>query len=257
MTSEHHVRLALSPGLDAVRLHVPVLTDGSVAAWMSLRRCGDVGPSGDMQHPGKRRFLQQVQPAGKTPVGVRQVHSRRVSTVGSSGKPEFGEADGLVSAAPGLTLTVTVADCMPIVLVDCRRRVYGLLHSGWRGTGILADAVDRLVAEFGVTPAELIAVLGPCICASCYAVPAERAEYFRREFGPEAAEERSARWFLDLRQANLAIARGKGIGTVVVYDDCTACTNAFGSFRRQGSDGFTRMLVALTVDGSSERSVRQ
>lgn len=251
------MRLALSPGLDAVRLQVPVLADGGEAAWMSLRRFGDVGASGDLRHPGKRRFLEQVLPAGATPVGIRQIHSRRIAVVDAAGRPEVQEADGLVTAASGLTLTVTVADCMPIVLVDARRRAYGLLHSGWRGTGILANAVDRLAGEFGVAAADLTAVFGPCICASCYAVPEERATRFGREFGSSAVVQRSGRWFLDLRQANLAIARQKGIGTTVVYEDCTACTDAFGSFRRQGPDAFTRMLVALTVNGSTERSVRQ
>jgi hypothetical protein len=180
-----------------------------------------------------------------------------VAVVADSGQPETTEADGLVTDAPGLTLTVTVADCMPIVLADSHRRGYGLLHSGWRGTGILEVAVDRLATEFGVNPADLTALFGPCICSDCYPVPRERAAYFRRTFGPNAAKERSGRWFLDLRQANLAIARQIGIGTVVVYDDCTACTDAFGSYRRQGPDRFTRMLVALTVHDSPGRSVQR
>ena len=47
--------------------------------------------------------------------------------------------DGWVTTAPGVLLTVTVADCIPVYLAVPGKAV-ALLHAGWRGTagGILA-----------------------------------------------------------------------------------------------------------------------
>ena len=55
--------------------------------------------------------------------------------------------DGWVTTAPGVLLTVTVADCIPVYLVVPGRGV-ALLHAGWRGTagGILRAGVERLLA---------------------------------------------------------------------------------------------------------------
>ncbi len=41
--------------------------------------------------------------------------------------------DGHLSRGAGLLLTVTVADCIPVYLIDPESRALGLLHAGWRG----------------------------------------------------------------------------------------------------------------------------
>ena len=55
-----------------------------------------------------------------------------------------------MTTAPGVLLTVTVADCVPVYLVVPGRGV-ALLHAGWRGTagGILRAGVERLLAVTG------------------------------------------------------------------------------------------------------------
>ncbi|MBT8397734.1 MAG: polyphenol oxidase family protein, partial [Gemmatimonadetes bacterium] len=86
----------------------------------------------------------------------RQVHGRQVSlyewvpsdslpsehdpTSEEGPKVEEGrmilgpDADGHLTSSPGVLLAVTVADCVPVFLVDPGKRVAGLLHAGWRGT---------------------------------------------------------------------------------------------------------------------------
>jgi hypothetical protein len=74
-------------------------------------------------------------------------------------------------------------------------------------------------------------------------VPEERAVSFAAEFGKEAALRRGGETFLDLRAANITLAESLGIGYLLSIDACTSCDQRLGSYRRQGSSSFTRMLA--------------
>jgi YfiH family protein len=112
---------------------------------------------------------------------ARQVHGRRVIHHASAqpGLYVAWEADGHMTGAAGLLLTVSLADCTPVFLVDPANRAVALLHAGWRGTasGILGRAVGELRRRYGSRPDGLHLYLGPAICGSCY------------EVGPEVHEE--------------------------------------------------------------------
>ena len=183
-------------------------------------------------------------------------HTRRV-VVQASGQDfqslakaaeALGGADGIVATDPASAPALTVADCMPIWVYDERSGAFGVLHSGWKGTGILAEALLSMESAFGTVPGDVSVILGPCIGPCCYAVPEERAAAFRAEFGDAAVRavhgaDAAAKHRLDLRAANLALAGRLGVGRVLNVDLCTACSPALGSYRRQGAERFIRMLA--------------
>ena len=88
-----------------------------------------------------------------------------VAVVDASTPVPVPQVDGLITADPAACLGIYVADCCAVYLVDPRRRVIGLLHSGRRGSegGITAVAIERMRAEFGCDPAKLVVQLSPCI----------------------------------------------------------------------------------------------
>jgi YfiH family protein len=92
--------------------------------------------------------------------------------------------DALLTDQPGLLLAVQVADCLPILLVDPKKRVVAAVHAGWRGTvkRITEKTVGEMRARFGCRPAELRAVMGPGIHRCCYEVGREVAERFEAQF---------------------------------------------------------------------------
>jgi hypothetical protein len=178
---------------------------------------------------------------------VRQVHSRTVVRIDGTESADgpFPEADGMVSDLPDLLLTVTVADCLPIFLVDRRTGAFGLVHSGWKGTGIVVEAIRVMEAAYGARTADLAVTIGPGIGPCCYPVSADRYERFRAGFGPGSVQRGvDGGYRLDLRAANAALLEREGAGEVTVVSDCTSCNPLLGSFRRQGA-AFTRMLAFI------------
>jgi YfiH family protein len=183
----------------------------------------------------------------------RQVHSREVLEAGLERMPPDTRADGMICRDGGIFLSVTVADCLPVFLYDAGGSGgFGLVHSGWKGTGIALRALRLMEEKWGVRPDETAAVLGPCIGSCCYRVDRERARAFEAEFGGSGGEyplgrvteERAGGFFINLRAANARLLANAGLRNIAVCEDCTFTDERLGSFRREGS-GFTRMAALL------------
>jgi polyphenol oxidase len=135
------------------------------------------------EHVLRNRELlaEAVTGSTKTPVvTIRQIHSNIVAVADSShiGKP--CEGDGLLTAEHGLLIGVLTADCTPVLVADCKKKVVAAFHAGWRGTvkRIVEGGIERMRLEFGSQPEDLVAAIGPGIGPCCYAVGEEvRAEF--------------------------------------------------------------------------------
>jgi YfiH family protein len=115
-------------------------------------------------------------------VTQRQVHSDLIHYVTTPDAHPTG--DGLVTDVPGLLLGVQTADCLPALLVDTKLRSVGAFHAGWRGTlhRIVEKGVGEMRRQFGSTPADLRAVIGPGIHSCCYQVGEEVRQKFNSQF---------------------------------------------------------------------------
>lgn len=115
-------------------------------------------------------------------VTQRQVHSDLIHHVTVAAARPTG--DGLITDVPGLLLGVQTADCLPVLLVDTKRRAVGAFHAGWRGTlqRIVEKGVGEMRRQFGSVPAELRAAIGPGIHSCCYQVGEEVREKFHSQF---------------------------------------------------------------------------
>ncbi len=118
-----------------------------------------------------------------TLVSLRQIHSDLIHRVDR--KPEQPLAgDGMVTDTPGLLLAVQTADCLPIILVDRKRRAVGVFHAGWRGTvkRIVEKGVGEMRKHFGSDPRNLVAAIGPGVQGCCYEVGEEVRTKFEAQF---------------------------------------------------------------------------
>ena len=236
--------LALEYLPGALHCDIPVVP--GIPAGITLAAAGDMGLSRGRTSPWRSEFTARHGiPPGRL-YGLRQVHSRRVLLVENQTADEAAtvEADGLVTRSPDAVLSVTVADCLPIFFADRRTGAFGIVHSGWRGTGIVREALGLMESRFGSLPDDIAAVIGPGIGACCYGVPEERAAWFASEYGPDTVlRDGHGSPRLDLRAANIGLLRDAGVREIRVIADCTSCSPRLGSFRRQGPVDYTLMLA--------------
>ena len=208
---------------------------------------------------------------------VKQIHSAIVHrAITATTEPVPG--DGLITSRPGLLLAIKTADCVPVLVVDTKRRAVGAFHAGWRGTAarIVEKGVGEMRRQFGSVPRDLRAAIGPCIRRCCYSVGAEvRAEFgsqfsyaddlFEDVFDSNAIHVRYPLLFLnqrapghgdlgpeihlDLVEANRRQLLDAGLRhqSIEEVDGCTACelTRFFSHRAEFGKTG--RMMAVIGI----------
>lgn len=114
---------------------------------------------------------------------MNQVHDVQVAVVDRPDvtPDELDGFDAMVTNLTGLAICVRTADCIPIILYDPVRKSAAAVHSGWRGTvtKILHNVIAKMSNVYGTQPSDLIAVIGPGICADCFQVGEEVALKFK------------------------------------------------------------------------------
>jgi YfiH family protein len=220
-------------------------------------------------NPTRERFFRALGLDPALVYSCTQVHSRDVRVIegvnaGPQGGALFGgrlQGDGLISRE-AVYLAVTVADCLPVFLLDTeglgRRNIpFAVLHSGWRGTGIVLTALAMMNERWHTRPEAVAAVLGPCIQGCCYRVNEERARSFEAEFGGSGGayplgpvvkeftegENSQGGFSLSLQAANARLLANAGVRNIAVCTDCTFTDERLGSFRREGAGAYTRMAA--------------
>ena len=182
----------------------------------------------------------------KNTVFTKQVHSSVVCRVGREDRgrglilPVEEPCDGLITDEPGVALTVFTADCTPVLLYDPVVRAVGAVHAGWRGTaaGIVACAVEKMRAEFGSSPENLRAAIGPCIGECCFETDADVPEAMFSALGRDAEpaiRPSGEKYYVNLKRLNAIWLGRAGVTQIDISDDCTACRpDRFWSHRVTG-----------------------
>lgn len=168
----------------------------------------------------------------------RQVHGTEVRWQ----KPACGLVvqqgiDGHAVEGPGVLITVTVADCVPVYLVDPDGRRAALVHAGWRGTagGILTKTIASLTAR-GSLVENLLVHCGVGICGRCYEVGSEVFE----ALGLPAPT--AGKGLLDLRRVLAGQAKQAGVSHVSTSEHCSAHESSL-FFSHRGSGGLDGRMV--------------
>jgi YfiH family protein len=239
------------------------------------------------------RKLRAQDEAGKPwpLVVLNQVHSAAIHRVfgarGGARGPEWarlgrGKAmgtagDGLITSAAGVLLAVKVADCLPVIVADRRRKAVGVFHAGWRGTvqRIVEKGIGEMRRQLGCNPEDLVAAIGPGIGACCYEIGEEVENEFDSQFAysKELFEDVFDSWslktkypmlflnqrapghgepamsrHLDLVKANWCQLLDAGVPgeNIESMNLCTAChTDLFFSYRKERVTG--RMLAVVGI----------
>jgi len=232
-------------------LVVPGLVERYPGLFMgqSTRVAGNLGLHTDDDRSAvlsnRARLWELIGTSEDQSAGGYQVHGDAVKLVTEPGY--FDGHDAFVTNVPGVFLSVTIADCVPVLIYDPVRTVLGAVHAGWRGTaaGITAKTVARMRDEFGTDPADCVAYIGTCISYDSFEVGDDVAAHFSEEFKTQL----SGRYHVDLKGVNRSQLLKAGLrGTAIeISPFCTVKdSDRFFSHRKeQGKTG--RMLAIIGV----------
>ena len=78
--------------------------------------------------------------------------------------------DAIISLMPKAGVFLTFADCVPLIIYDQKQHLMAFAHVGWRSMAIsfTQTVLQHLFENEGSKPADLIAVIGPCIKKESY-----------------------------------------------------------------------------------------
>ena len=221
----------------------------SVLHGISTRAYGNMQLSREHGLENSQHFLSDLDINIKDTISIKQIHSPKVIVVGEKERGISDsklEGDGLITRQKGIYLTVTIADCLPVLIYDPTLEIVGVIHAGWRG--IIGQIIPRAVEQFkshGSEPQNLVIGVGPGICQKHFVVKNDVLEKFRGSY-PSATFVRNHDGYVDLKKAVLINLKHAGVPrhNVEIATDCPVCHNGiYGSFRKEGEGAPASLAV--------------
>ncbi len=211
--------------------------------FFSMRRNGS--PDGP-EAKNREEFFASLGFDASLVARAEQVHGDRIACAGSP--LSFPFTDSLLTQRTNLLLTISVADCVPVLIFDRKKKIAAAVHSGWKGTvkNIVGKTINLMRDELNSTPEDVVAYVGPSAGACCYEVGGEVARLFGTEF--VKASVNPGKFKLDLKPAVASQLLESGVPeiNIEVSERCTICDLGFHSFRRDGESS-GRMLAAIAI----------
>ncbi len=184
-----------------------------------------------------KRLLEKISLEEKHIIVPQQVHGNGCLTIKKGGplKKKY-KGDVVLTDRKDIFLAVSVADCLPIFLVEPKSKVVGLIHAGWRGTllGIAKETIRKAKNEFSCDPKNFTILLGPAIQRCCYEISETIAILFEEDCLTRMPGQKAK---LNLIYANVKQFLNCGVEREKIFasNDCTCCNKEmFHSFRRDG-----------------------
>jgi YfiH family protein len=244
--------------LDGVRHGFFTRKGGASSGLYSGLNCGRGSKDqSEIVATNRARVAEAMGVAAVRLAGVHQVHSPDVVTVTAAeqaGQTDHLRADALVTAVPGLALSVLTADCQPVLFADAEAGVIGAAHAGWRGAlgGVLEATVDAM-RDLGAQ--NIRAVIGPTISQRAYEVGWEFMDEFTTEdpdYQRYFANGPNDKPMFDLPAFGLMRLRAAGVDAQWTRHCTYSDPDLFFSYRRsthKAEADYGRLISAIALPG--------
>lgn len=157
------------------------------------------------------------------------------------------EGDFIITKNKNVEISILTADCLPIIFYDPTTKCAGITHSGWKGSvqKIAQKTIVALKENFGISPKDLIAFLGPAARACCYEVSNNFENEVSNLFGASAVDQnlknsiinQNNKFFFDNTKFTINELKKLCLDVENINTEnniCTICNSNFGSFRKYG-----------------------
>jgi len=182
-----------------------------------------------------KRFKQHSKWSRTTLATCNQIHSSIISEVKTGGHHNLN-ADALISRTPGIAVGIFTADCVPILLVNPKKRHVAAVHCGWRGVEkrLVSKTIEQLIGTDREAIKTLIIWIGASIRCDSYEVGPEVANLFNTSVYTPG---KPGKFQLDLVKALRLQLLEAGALNVNIEDcniDTYKCNDSLFSFRAEG-----------------------
>ena len=195
-------------------------------------------------------------------VHTRQTHGTEILVAkesdagkGITKERDYDSIDAVITNVKGLPLCTHYADCVPIFFLDPVKGVAGMAHAGWRGTAaeIPRLTVEKMTAEFGCNPKDILAGIAPSIGKCCFEVDDPVMEKMVLIEGINLqktfTDKGNGKYMFDLKEVNREVLLKAGLlpQNITVSDICTCCqADVFHSHRAtNGKRGSLAGIIQL------------
>jgi polyphenol oxidase len=179
------------------------------------------------------RFVREdIIPAYMQLVVPDQVHGVDIINFDNDMKDFSITADGVMTRCNDLCLSVTTADCLPLILADTSSGIFAAVHVGWRSfIGGIIEKLFRQGLTLGLKPDTTHIFIGPGIADCCFEVGIDVAILFDENF----IHQRNDSYFIDMKGAveNKLESLGISKRNIDNLSECTSCrSDLYYSYRR-------------------------
>jgi len=157
--------------------------------------------------------------------------------------------DAIITNKPNLFVSVSIADCVPILIYDPVQKVVGAVHAGWKGTQleIVKKTIQLLTAIFETRASDCRAYIGTSIKANDYEIGYDVAQHFSENYLTTTTI--MQKWFLDLPKANYDQLIKTGVSTnnieTSVYSTYSDSEHFFSYRKSKAKTGRMMAIIGL------------
>lgn len=197
----------------------------------------------------RKNFFKKIGIDYDNVISACLIHGADVKNIKSNKQKIVPKTDALVSREKNTFLSVTSADCIPILFYDPRAKIVGIAHAGWRGVvGKIAEKTIEKIVKLGGNAKNIRVAMGPGINKCHFDI----GKNIGKKFIPykELAEKRDDKYFVELKEIIKKQLLHSGITkkNIENKNDCTFCNpKKYFSYRKEQEKNVGLMIILIGI----------
>lgn len=161
-----------------------------IKAVFTKKILGNMSPyiENEISRENRKNILKLINSHNKKIIYAKQTHSNNILVIKKeddiSRFNNLEDIDGFITSRYDIAIFTYYADCLPIYILDKNQKIYGIAHSGWRGTKnrIIITLIKKMIENFNSKINDIIIGLGIGISIDDYEVSKDFYFNFKNSF---------------------------------------------------------------------------
>ncbi len=203
----------------------------------------------DKNITNRKKFCSKIGIDYKNVVSARLSHSNNVKIIDKNYNQYYKNTDALITKEKNIFLSVTTADCFPILIYEPEAEIVAIIHAGWRGVvnNIISNTLEAM-QKFSIDLNKIKIEVGPGISQKNFEFDYEEAlKQFRQYDNHITSKDINNKVKINLKKIiyNQIMDYGINGGNINISNICTFDNKNFFSARRCGDESFDAMIIII------------